>query len=108
MSHFGPPYKKPLDKSWRQVAEDAAEERGFPRNGREADAIMLAVNRVVDHFAASFRSVAPGGRAQRGLALATEVLWGLSDKIPSKALMQKRREALALLMTERPAAKDGE
>ena len=58
MSHFGPPYKKPCSKSWRDVAEDAAEERGFARIGREADAIMLAVGRVVDHFAVTAAEIA--------------------------------------------------
>mgnify|MGYP001565876359 FL=1 len=45
-------------------------------------------------------------RQARGLDLATEVLWGMNDLIPSKALMQKRREALALLLPERPDARD--
>ena len=57
-SHFGPPYRKPLDKTWRDVAEDAAEERGFGRTGHEADAIMLAVGRVVDHFVATVAATA--------------------------------------------------
>ena len=45
-------------------------------------------------------------RQARGLTLALEVLWEMTNRIPSAVLMRKRREALALLMPERPEAKD--
>ena len=49
---------------------------------------------------------ASGARFLRGVELALEVLWEMTDRIPSAVLMRKRREALALLMPERPEAKD--